>query len=116
MTGMDSRKYQDEETYKRTHKAFIDLYRTGIPIKSLEMEAIRKDGTRVFNEISASLITDKEGKPIGFRGITRNISERRKAEEALRESERKYRFLMEAMTDIVWTLKRDLTSLCRAHP
>lgn len=111
MTGMDSRKYQDEETYKRTRKAFIDLYRTGIPIKSLEMEAIRKDGTRVFNEISASLITDKEGKPIGFRGITRNISERRKAEEALRESERKYRFLMEAMTDIVWTLDMDFKPL-----
>lgn len=111
MTGMNSHKYQDEETYKRTRKTFIDLYRTGIPIKSLEMEAIRKDGTRVFNEISASLITDKKGKPIGFRGITRNISERRKAEEALRESERKYRFLMEAMTDIVWTLDMDFKPL-----
>ncbi len=108
MMGMNSHKYQDEETYKRTRKAFNDLYRTRIPIKSLEMEAIRKDGTRVFNEISASLITDNEEKPIGFRGITRNISVRKEAEKALRESERKYRFITENITDIIWIAGLDL--------
>ncbi|HPD56600.1 MAG TPA: PAS domain S-box protein [Smithellaceae bacterium] len=111
MMGMNSRKYQDNETYKRTRKAFIELYRTGIPIKALEMEAIRKDGTKVFNEISASLMRDQQGKPIGFRGITRNISERKKAEAALRESEKRYRFLTESMTDIVWIAGLDLSTI-----
>ncbi|MBN1473854.1 MAG: PAS domain S-box protein [Syntrophaceae bacterium] len=108
MQGMNSRKYQDEETYKRTFKAFTDLYRTGEPIKALGMEAIRKNGTKVFNEISASLIRDKQGKPIGFRGITRNVTERKRAEEALRQSEQKYRSLTESMTDIVWIAGLDL--------
>lgn len=108
MRGMNYRKYQDQETYKRTFKAFTELYRTGEPIKALEMEVIKKDGTRAFNEISASLIKDKDGKPVGFRGITRNVTERKQAEDALRKSEQKYRFLTESMTDIVWVGGLDL--------
>jgi two-component system NtrC family sensor kinase len=108
MRRINSRNYQDEETYKKTFKVFAEIYRTGKPIKALEMEAIRKDGSKVFNEISASIIRDQQGKTIGFRGITRNITERKRAEEALKQSEQKYRFLTESMTDIVWIAGLDL--------
>ncbi|HDQ04436.1 MAG TPA: PAS domain S-box protein [Deltaproteobacteria bacterium] len=99
MMGMNSRKYQDEETYKRTFQAFMELYRTGEPIKALEMEAVRKDKTKVFNEISASLLRDELGRPIGFRGITRNVSARKQMEDALRLSEERYRTILDEMEE-----------------
>jgi polar amino acid transport system substrate-binding protein len=42
---------------------------------------VAKDGTKKFVELSVSLMRDSEGQPIGFRGVARDISERKKAEE-----------------------------------
>jgi CheY-like chemotaxis protein len=52
------------------------------------VEVIRKDGTKAFNEISVSLIRDSESKPIGFRGISRDITERKRMEEQLLQAEK----------------------------
>ena len=54
---------------------------------TFESEELRKDGTTFLAEINASLIWSEEGKPIGMTGVTRDITERRRAEEALRASE-----------------------------
>ncbi|MBE9594072.1 MAG: PAS domain S-box protein, partial [Proteobacteria bacterium] len=69
--------------------------KTGIPSKILDWELIRKDGTKRFVEISVSLIKDSEGDPTGFRGILRDVTERKKSEEALKESEERFRVLVE---------------------
>ena len=99
LIGMNNRQYTDEESAKKAFQAFNKLYRTGEPVKRLEMEIVRKDGTKAFNEISVSLIRDSEGKPTGFRGISRDVTERKRAEEALRESEEKYRNILENIQD-----------------
>ncbi|OGP67045.1 MAG: hypothetical protein A2W27_09475, partial [Deltaproteobacteria bacterium RBG_16_44_11] len=99
LIGMNNRQYQDEINYKKTYQAFLEIYRTGQPIKALEMEVIRKDGTKRFNEISASLIRDVQGKPVGFRGITRDTTKRKLIEDALRQSEEKYRRILENMEE-----------------
>ncbi len=93
--GMNSRQYQDEKNAQEINQVFKRLYKTGEPIKSLEAEVIRKNGTKGFNEVSASLIKDAEGKPIGFRGFTRDITERKRAEEQLRQAEKNYRTVFE---------------------
>ena len=64
-----------------------DYYRTGEPVKGYDLELIKKGGTKVFNEISVSLIRNSEGKPIGFRGISRDVTERKQAEEALKKNQ-----------------------------
>ena len=87
LIGINYRQYQDEATCKKTFKAFSELYSTGQPIRALEMEVIRKDGSKGVNEISASVIRDEQGKLVGFRGITRDITQRKQMEEALRQSE-----------------------------
>jgi PAS domain S-box-containing protein len=59
--------------------------------RMVELEFICKDGSRFIGEISMTLLRDSEGKPSGIMWVGRDISERRKAELALRISEEKYR-------------------------
>ncbi len=61
----------------------------------LELEQIRKDGSIIPVEIRAGFLRDAAGQPIGILGVTRDITERRQAEAALRESEQKYRQLVQ---------------------
>jgi len=89
--GMNYRQYIDEAPAKKTYELFQNVYNTGKPIKGVEGQFISKDGNQHFNEVSASLIRDAEGKPIGFRGISKDITERKETEEALRRSEENFR-------------------------
>ena len=61
----------------------------------VELEMYRKDGSTRWFEVSARAVRDGNGKPISFIGVTRDIDARKKAEKALRESEEKYRQLIE---------------------
>ena len=83
LMGMSNRDYMTEETAKEVFKAFNKVYTTRKPAKNLEWETIRKDGTKSHVETSASLIKDSEGEPIGFRGIVRDITERKMMEAEL---------------------------------
>ena len=99
LIGTDNRAYQTPEEAKKTYFAFRQVYETGIPNKALEMEIIRKDGTTGVFEVSISLIMDSSGVPIGFRGISRDITKRKQMENLLKESEEKYRTILEEMND-----------------
>lgn len=106
--GMNNTQYSSPEEVARVNEVFRRIYRTGKPAIIDEYEIIRKDGSRFFIEMSAALIRDAAGKPIGYRGTTRDITEKKKAQEALRKSESQYRFLTEQMSDIVWTLDENM--------
>ena len=99
LLGMNDRQYTDEENARKLYKAFNRVYRTGRPAKGFDWEIISKSGTRKYVEASVSLVTDSEGEPAGFRGIVRDITERKLAEEALRVSEEKYRLLVDNAND-----------------
>jgi PAS domain S-box-containing protein len=87
LIGMNNRQYTDEKNAKHVFQAFNKLYKTGVPIKGLDYEIFRKDGTKAFTEVSVSLLRNSEGEAIGFRGISRDVTERKRAEQALQESE-----------------------------
>jgi two-component system, cell cycle sensor histidine kinase and response regulator CckA len=67
-----------------------------------------KDGRLVVVESSANPITDDRGEIIGFLAIQRDITERKRAEASLRESEERYRTLAEAAHDQIFIINRDL--------
>lgn len=67
-----------------------------------ETEIIAKNGRRVSLELSTRLIFSK-GVPVGVQGIGRDITERRRAEARLKDSERRFRQLGEGIYHQVWT-------------
>jgi PAS domain S-box-containing protein len=94
MPGMNNRIFMDAENAKKVFQVFNEVYVTGIPRKGFEWETIRKDGARTYIEVSVSLIARPGEKPTGFRGIARDITERKKAEDALRESKELFSLFM----------------------
>jgi two-component system cell cycle sensor histidine kinase/response regulator CckA len=95
MMGMNNRQYMDKETAKKIYQMFNRVYTTGEPYKAYDWEIIRKDGTKRINESSVSLMRNAKGERIGFRGVSRDITERKQAEEALRSSEEEAKRLVQ---------------------
>jgi len=99
LMGRNNREYMDAENAKAVYRLFNEVYRTKRPSPTFNYEVFRKDGTKRSIEVSVSLMTDSTGEPVGFHGIVRDITERKQAEEALRESEEKYRTILENMRE-----------------
>jgi PAS domain S-box-containing protein len=72
-----------------------------------ETVALAKSGEKVPLSIRGSAIFDKNGKPEGYIGIFRDITERRQAEEALKESEQKIRALFEGLPHALYECNVD---------
>jgi diguanylate cyclase (GGDEF)-like protein/PAS domain S-box-containing protein len=104
LMGMNNRGYTNKENAEKLFQAFNEVYRTGKQGRVVDYEIIRKDGANRYVGTSISLHKDSSGKPIGFSGIIRDMTERKRAEEALRQSEEKYRTLVENASDMVFRL------------
>ncbi len=79
----------------------IDTYR-------LEKRYVTQDGRILWGMLTASLIRDAEGRPESLIGMVENITERKQMEDALRESEERYRSLVEVMPDGVVVYRSDI--------
>ncbi len=73
---------------------------------SLEKRCLRKDGSPVWINLTVSLMEESEGEPYMIR-VVEDISDRVRAEECLRLSEERFRFLAEFMPQMVWTAQPD---------
>jgi len=69
-----------------------------------ELEIVSKSGNRVSLELSTRLI-HIDGKPVGVQGIGRDITERKRTEDALKSSEQRYRQLGEGILHQIWTAR-----------
>jgi PAS domain S-box-containing protein len=99
LIGMNYRQYNSPERAKKAADLYYNLYKTGQPFKGFEGMMITKDGATFYSETSASPLRGAAGKIIGFRGICRNISERKRMEQELRISEDKYRGIIDSIVD-----------------
>jgi len=82
-------------------------YNAQLPLTT-EYKCLHKDGSSRWIETVTKLILSEYGHPVGITGGSRDITERKRAEEALRRSEIKYRMLTEKIKDVVFGLTPDL--------
>jgi PAS domain S-box-containing protein len=88
LMGLNNRAFMSQGTAKRVFETFNQVYRTGRPAKVFGWETIRKDNTRRYLETSVSLMRDGNGNPVGFRGLARDVTDRKEAEERERLHQR----------------------------
>jgi diguanylate cyclase (GGDEF)-like protein/PAS domain S-box-containing protein len=90
----------DPAQFPRTIQILKELTETGFQKEPGEFKLKRKDGTYLYVETQESVIY-RNGKPHSVQGVGRDITGRKKADEALKESETKYRLLVETTTEVI---------------
>jgi PAS domain S-box-containing protein len=113
--------YQEREIVGRHFSAFYteDDIAAGKPARALEKAAangrvededwrVRKDGTRFIANVVITALRDNSGQLIGFVKVTRDVTERRQAEAALRESEQRLRMITDNIPGLISHLDKEL--------
>jgi len=107
LNRMNFQTIMDSENAAKVFKAFNRVFLTGEPEQAFEFETITSQGTKVPVEASISLRRDSTGEVLGFKGVVRDVTLRKEAERALKESEERYRLLAENVDDVIWTMNKE---------
>ncbi|MEM2934572.1 MAG: PAS domain S-box protein [Methanocellales archaeon] len=94
--------FADLETARRVMKTLRESKEGRVT--NLEVRGRTKYGKELYFSVSVSLIKDQDGKIAGSIGIAKDITDKKLAEQALRESERRYRELFENAYDAIFTV------------
>ena len=81
LMGADTDQYTSPDTAAKMKRITERLRETGKPENVADYDIVRKDGNNLSLELSVSLLKDQEGLPVGYRGVLRDVSERKEAEE-----------------------------------
>jgi PAS domain S-box-containing protein len=108
------------EPHRSRHDEYMsDFRRTGVASilgRTREFEALRKDGTRLPIELSVSRVDLPDDATPLFTGIIRDITERKRVERALQESERRFREILEQVELVAVTLDTEgAVTFCNDH-
>ncbi|MFW9831848.1 MAG: PAS domain S-box protein, partial [Candidatus Thorarchaeota archaeon] len=93
--------YMEPSEAEESESFFKENVESQRPFKSLVYKFIHRDGHIIFVEFSGRPIIDDNGIVLGYRGVCRDITQRIQAEGTLRESEARYRALVETSPDAI---------------
>jgi len=81
LLGMNYKTFTPKEDVEALYRAYNKVYRTGEPNLNICHRLIRKDGSISYDDVSISPLRDVKGEIIGFRGLSRDITTRKRLEE-----------------------------------
>ncbi|MBI5198515.1 MAG: PAS domain S-box protein [Nitrospirae bacterium] len=99
-----------EEALEACRERFKKVIIEGF-VETVETVRIAKFGRRFPSEMTLTILNDKSGNHIGYVSITRDITERKRIEKSLKESEEKYRDLIESANDLIQSVDADMRFL-----
>ena len=99
LIGMNNRQFMDPDVAKEVYKEFSRVARTGEPSRGFAYQVNAKDGTKRIVEASVSLRRDASGAPIGFRGVKRDVTARKLAEESFERNLREFLAVVSTVSD-----------------
>lgn len=108
MAGLNYRAYTGEAHSTAVFEMFSRVYRTGQPVEAFAWEIIRPDGTHRYAEASAGPIRGEQDEIIGFRGIVRDVTARRHAEELVEAKSRELARTNEELRQFAYVASHDL--------
>jgi len=116
LIGMNNRQYSSPEMAQQVYNKFNEIYQTGRSVSFTRYTIIGKDNQQHHLEVSASLIKNAEGQPVGFRGVARdntnrlkNENEKHKLEKQLQHAQR-----MKAIGTLAGGIAHDFNNLLMA--
>jgi len=111
--GYDSveefQKVKAAELYQhpRDRAEYLSQLREKGALRNYEVRLRKRDGTPIHGSLTVRLHRDAQAQPAWVEGVLEDITERKKAEEALRATEERYRTLAESSPDAIFILDRD---------
>ncbi|MFX1315226.1 MAG: PAS domain S-box protein [Promethearchaeota archaeon] len=111
LLGLNFKNFVDEENKNRIFEVYSKVYETEIPISDFQFQFTKKDGEQVICESSVYLRYDLNGNKIGFSGLARDITDKFRLEQKIKESEEKYRHLFESSPYAICLMEVDGTIL-----
>lgn len=99
LLGLNHKEYIDADEAKTVYQTYNTVYQTAMPRRDFGYQIIRKDGGKRFAESSISLRLGAAGKPDGFRGVMRDVTERRQAQELLEHSMREFLGIVSSVSE-----------------
>jgi PAS domain S-box-containing protein len=125
MHGFNSPRELIQSCRDISHEIYVDparreefkrLFEKHDVVRDFEHQAFGKDGRRVWVSVNARVVRDEDGKILYYEGTVQDITERKRAEQALRESEERYRELFQNSKDALYVhdMQGTYTSVNRA--
>lgn len=106
--GLNYRSYMDESAASEFVEMYKEVYRTGNPVKNVILSVLDKDKRPRTIEKSVSPIRDDDGDITGFRMVTRDISDRKEAEDRLAEHRMRLEAIFASVKDAIITVDPQL--------
>jgi len=116
LMGMNYRGCIDPASVEEVYQVFNGVFISGKPARGLDYQISRKDGAKRDIEVSVSLIKNSAMQPIGFRGVVRDVTERKLAEEEKKqlESQLAQAQKMEAIGTLAGGIAHDFNNILSA--
>jgi PAS domain S-box-containing protein len=113
LLGANMQSFATPQTTEKMIRVYDQVERSGQAVSVTDYDIVRKDGRKAALELSTSLIRHTEGYATGFRGVLRDVSERKLAEEEKRRLEMQLRAAqkMESIGTLAGGIAHDFNSI-----